>query len=65
MTDDPAPDHTGAREFLVVAHTGRENVLETIEAIARHCAAADVALRVVERVTPFKRAIAAQLAGGR
>ncbi|PKZ63967.1 NAD kinase [Gordonia terrae] len=52
MTDDSVPDHDpGTREFLVVAHTGRENVIETIEAIARRCAAADVALRVVDHDT--------------
>lgn len=48
MTDDSVADVAGAREFLVVAHTGRENVLGTIEAIARHCAAAGVALRIVD-----------------
>ncbi|MAU84974.1 MULTISPECIES: NAD kinase [Gordonia] len=36
------------REFLVVAHTGREVVTQTMDAIARHCAAADVRLRVVD-----------------
>ncbi|MCR5976825.1 NAD kinase [Gordonia jinghuaiqii] len=51
MTDDSVAESAGAREFLVVAHTGRENVIETIEAIARHCAAAGVALRVVDHDT--------------
>ena len=51
MTDDSVAESAGAREFLVVAHTGRENVLETIEAIARHCGAAGVALRVVDHDT--------------
>ncbi|MDJ0453394.1 NAD kinase [Gordonia amicalis] len=51
MTDESVAESAGAREFLVVAHTGRENVIETIEAIARHCAAAGVALRVVDHDT--------------
>lgn len=36
------------REFLVVAHTGREIVTETMDAIARHCAAAGIRLRIVD-----------------
>ena len=43
------------REFLVVAHTGREVVSQTIASIARHCAAGGVGLRVVDhdtRVSP-------------
>nr|WP_045822932.1 NAD kinase [Williamsia herbipolensis] len=36
------------REFLVVAHTGRAIVTETMAAIARHCADAGVGMRVVE-----------------
>ncbi|MBT0568686.1 NAD kinase [Williamsia sp. CHRR-6] len=36
------------REFLVVAHTGREIVTETMASIARHCAEAGIGLRVVE-----------------
>lgn len=51
MTDDSVHDPTADREFLVVAHTGRESVLETIEAIARHCGPAGVALRVVDHDT--------------
>ncbi|MGC4932060.1 NAD kinase [Gordonia sp. DT30] len=39
------------REFLVVAHTGRETVTNTITAIARHCAEGGVALRVVDHDT--------------
>ncbi|WP_288337802.1 NAD kinase [uncultured Gordonia sp.] len=39
------------REFLVVAHTGRETVTHTIAAIARHCAEGGVALRVVDHDT--------------
>ena len=39
---------TSDREFLVVAHTGREIVTRTMESIARHCAAAGVALRVID-----------------
>lgn len=39
------------RKFLVVAHTGRETVTNTITAIARHCAAAGVLLRVVDHDT--------------
>ncbi|WLP90565.1 NAD kinase [Gordonia sp. NB41Y] len=39
---------TDHREFLVVAHTGREVVTETIASIARHCAEAGVTLRVVD-----------------
>ncbi|WP_040510993.1 NAD kinase [Gordonia soli] len=41
----------GQREFLVVAHTGRHVVVETMEAIARHCAAADIRLRIVDHDT--------------
>lgn len=36
------------REFLIVAHTGRKIVTETMDAIARHCAAAGVRLRIVD-----------------
>ncbi|WP_246221849.1 MULTISPECIES: NAD kinase [Gordonia] len=39
------------REFLVVAHTGRAIVTETTAAIARHCAAAGVTLRVIDHET--------------
>ncbi|WP_425476282.1 NAD kinase [Gordonia oleivorans] len=39
------------REFLVVAHTGRDVVTDTMMSIARHCAAAGVALRVVDHDT--------------
>ncbi|GAA1906329.1 MAG: NAD kinase [Williamsia herbipolensis] len=39
---------SGPREFLVVAHTGREIVTDTIAAITRHCVGADIKLRVVE-----------------
>lgn len=41
----------GHREFLVVANTGREVVTQTLESIARHCAAAGVGLRVVDHDT--------------
>ncbi|MGV9827698.1 NAD kinase [Gordonia sp. NPDC003429] len=41
-------DIPGQREFLVVAHTGREIVTRTIVAIARHCAEAGVRLRIVD-----------------
>ncbi|MFW0790866.1 NAD kinase [Gordonia sp. CPCC 205333] len=36
------------REFLVVAHTGREAVSVTLDAIARACAGANVKLRIVD-----------------
>lgn len=49
-TQDGA-EPAGGREFLVVAHTGREIVTRTMEAIARHCAAAGVKLRVVDHDT--------------
>lgn len=39
------------REFLVVAHTARDIVTDTMMSIARHCAAAGVALRVVDHDT--------------
>lgn len=39
---------SGQREFLVVAHTGREIVTDTIAAITRHCVGAGIGLRVVE-----------------
>ncbi|SIS19601.1 NAD kinase [Williamsia sterculiae] len=45
-----APDG-GGREFLVVAHTGRAAVVETLDAIARRCAEAGVGLRVVDHDT--------------
>lgn len=48
MAADPAVEH---REFLVVAHTGRAVVIETMAAIARHCASAGVTLRVVDHDT--------------
>lgn len=48
MVNGEQPPH---REFLVVAHTGRGIVTDTIAAIARHCAAGGVALRVVDHDT--------------
>jgi NAD+ kinase len=36
------------REFLVVAHTGRDNVRETMSVIAKRCADAGIGLRVVD-----------------
>lgn len=36
------------REFLVVAHTGRDNVQETMAVIAKRCADAGIGLRVVD-----------------
>ncbi|MYR05368.1 NAD kinase [Gordonia sp. SID5947] len=51
MAIDAAADGAGHREFLVVAHTGREVVTQTMDAIARHCAAAGVRLRVVDHDT--------------
>lgn len=39
------------REFLVVAHTGRDNVHETMAVIARSCAEAGISLRVVDHDT--------------
>ncbi|MGV9712115.1 NAD kinase [Gordonia sp. NPDC003424] len=51
MTADEVPDQVGHREFLVVAHTGREVVMQTMESIARHCAAGGVKLRVVDHDT--------------
>ncbi|MFT4127651.1 MAG: NAD kinase [Gordonia sp. (in: high G+C Gram-positive bacteria)] len=41
----------GHREFLVVAHTGREIVSTTIAAIGHHCAAAGITLRVIDHDT--------------
>ncbi|MDL9937189.1 NAD kinase [Gordonia sp. ABSL1-1] len=49
--DEPVGGSAGGREFLVVAHTGREVVTETVDAIARHCAAAGVRLRIVDHDT--------------
>lgn len=46
----PASGSEG-REFLVVAHTGRDDVHETMAVIARRCAEAGVALRVVDHDT--------------
>ena len=48
MTDhnDAAPAASG-REFLVVAHTGRDNVPETMAVIAKRCAEAGVGLNEV------------------
>ncbi|MGC4963271.1 NAD kinase [Gordonia sp. DT218] len=51
MAIDAAADRAGHREFLVVAHTGREVVTQTMDAIARHCAPAGVRLRVVDHDT--------------
>ncbi|WP_372500010.1 NAD kinase [Williamsia maris] len=39
---------TQDREFLVVAHTGREIVTDTLAAIARHCGDAGIGLRIVD-----------------
>lgn len=52
MTDhnDAAPAASG-REFLVVAHTGRDNVHETMAVIAKRCAEAGVGLRVIDHDT--------------
>ena len=52
MTDhnDAAPAASG-REFLVVAHTGRDNVHETMAVIAKRCAEANVGLRVIDHDT--------------
>lgn len=36
------------REFLVVAHTGREAVTETLDAVARACAGAGIKMRIVD-----------------
>jgi NAD+ kinase len=50
-------DHNAAavaasgREFLVVAHTGRDNVHETMAVIAKRCAEAGVGLRVIDHDT--------------
>ncbi|GAB88177.1 NAD kinase [Gordonia rhizosphera] len=51
MATAEAADRAEHREFLVVAHTGRDIVTETMDAIARHCAAAGVKLRVVDHDT--------------
>lgn len=52
MANDPVnairPEH---REFLVVAHTGRKVVTQTMDAIARRCGAAGIALRIVDHDT--------------
>ncbi len=39
---------SSTREFLVVAHTGREAVTVTLEAIARACSGAGIRLRIVD-----------------
>ncbi|MCF8587634.1 NAD kinase [Gordonia sp. HY285] len=39
------------RTFLVVAHTGRDSVTQTLAIIAQRCAAADVRLRIVDHDT--------------
>lgn len=54
MANDTVADRAGHREFLVVAHTGREIVTRTMDAIARHCAAAGVRLRVVDHDTKVR-----------
>ncbi|MBM7369430.1 NAD kinase [Gordonia hydrophobica] len=41
----------GRRTFLVVAHTGRDEVTKTLVAIARRCGEADIAVRVVDHDT--------------
>ncbi|NMO05283.1 NAD kinase [Gordonia sp. TBRC 11910] len=41
-------ESVATREFLVVAHTGREAVTVTLDAIARACAGAGVKLRIVD-----------------
>ncbi len=51
VATDEAADRAEHREFLVVAHTGRDIVTETMDAIARHCAAAGIKLRVVDHDT--------------
>jgi NAD+ kinase len=48
--NDAAVSASG-REFLVVAHTGRDNVHETMAVIAKRCAEADVGLRVIDHDT--------------
>ncbi|MFW0787973.1 NAD kinase [Gordonia sp. CPCC 206044] len=51
MANDAVTDRDGHREFLVVAHTGRDIVTRTMESIARHCASAGIKLRVVDHDT--------------
>lgn len=51
MTNGSDGIGAAGREFLVVAHTGREIVTRTMESIARHCAEAGVALRIVDHDT--------------
>ncbi|MFT4043211.1 MAG: NAD kinase [Gordonia sp. (in: high G+C Gram-positive bacteria)] len=48
MVNESLADRSGRREFLVVAHTGREIVTQTVVSIARHCAQAGVVLRIVD-----------------
>ncbi|MFM9377885.1 NAD kinase [Gordonia sp. VNK21] len=48
MGDQPS---TGDRAFLVVAHTGRDEVTQTLETVGRRCAAAGIALRILDRDT--------------
>ncbi|MGB3304072.1 NAD kinase [Gordonia sp. (in: high G+C Gram-positive bacteria)] len=49
----PTPDNVGEhrRTFLVVAHTGRDEVTNTLLTIARRCGEAGIALRVVDHDT--------------
>ncbi|WP_026918052.1 NAD kinase [Gordonia shandongensis] len=49
MTGTSRP--TSDRTFLVIAHTGREEVTETLMTIARRCAAAGIVVRVVDHDT--------------
>lgn len=49
--DQPSGAPTAHREFLVVAHTGRDLVTDTMAAIARRCADAGVALRIIDHDT--------------
>ncbi|QKT07161.1 NAD kinase [Gordonia sp. X0973] len=39
---------SGDRSFLIVAHTGRDDLLPTLEAIAVRCAAGGVAMRIAD-----------------
>ena len=42
---------TDQRTFLIVAHTGREEVTQTLKTVGRRCADAGIALRVLEHDT--------------
>ncbi|MEE3853493.1 NAD kinase [Gordonia sp. LSe1-13] len=60
MANDEVAGPGEHREFLVVAHTGREVVTQTMDSIARYCAAAGVRLRVVDYDTKTRDTVATE-----